>query len=179
MIAINTSRGPWIRTYSGLKFHPLDPRPEDICILDIATALSRLCRFAGHPKFFWSVGQHSIACSMMVGNDHAPGALLHDATEAYLVDLPKPVKVLCEQYQSLESSLAAVISDKFQVCTDHPVIHSVDVLALASDQSVLLPDHPEDMPVEPNPYYCSMVKAEPMDEVKHKFINLFRCYNLL
>lgn len=84
--------GDWIQTFSGIQFFPLDPRPEDIKIEDIAHALSNQCRFSGHVKNFYSVGQHSVLCSRVCEEPNKLWALIHDASEAFLVDLPRPVK---------------------------------------------------------------------------------------
>jgi len=82
----------YIRCYSGKKFWPLDPRPEDVDIIDIAHALSNQCRFTGHVKDFYSVAEHSLAVSFACPRELALVGLLHDADEAYLVDLAAPVK---------------------------------------------------------------------------------------
>ncbi len=80
-------RGDWIQVRSGRKFHPLDPRPEDVDINDIAHALSNLCRFTGHCTDFYSVAQHSVIASQIVPPASALAALLHDASEAYMGDI--------------------------------------------------------------------------------------------
>lgn len=88
----------WIATYTGHKYYPLNPRPEDVCIEDIAHALSNVCRYGGHTSKFYSVAEHSVLVTRAVmemdpGNKiHALQALLHDAAEAYLCDVPAPVK---------------------------------------------------------------------------------------
>ena len=82
-------KGDWMQTHSGIQFWPLDPRPEDILIEDIAHALSNQCRFAGHCCFHYSVAQHSVLVSENVPAQDAMWGLLHDAGEAYLVDLPR------------------------------------------------------------------------------------------
>lgn len=87
----------WIRTFTGKRFYPLKPTIEDIDILDIAHALSNQCRFSGHSKWHYSVGQHSVYVSQVVRSlggspTDIMWGLLHDASEAYLVDLPTPVK---------------------------------------------------------------------------------------
>jgi len=82
----------YIRTYTGKKFWPLDPRPEDVDIIDIAHALSNQCRFTGHVKDFYSVAEHSLAVSFACPKEFALVGLLHDADEAYLIDLAAPVK---------------------------------------------------------------------------------------
>jgi len=96
--------GDWHQTYTGKKFWPLDPHPDEICIEDIAHALSLLCRFGGHCKEFYSVAQHSVLGANELFWEYkenntdadyisfAIHFLLHDATEAYLCDLPRPIK---------------------------------------------------------------------------------------
>lgn len=88
-----------IQTYTGRKFWPLDPRPEDVCIEDIAHALSLKCRFGGHCKQFYSVAQHSVlVCNTLNANGgrRSPEllmqGLMHDAAEAYMPDIASPIK---------------------------------------------------------------------------------------
>ncbi len=88
--------GNWIQTVSNRRFFPLDPNPNDIDINDIAHALSMKCRFSGHTSQFYSVAQHSVLVSYACNPEDALWGLLHDAEEAYLVDMPKPLKVLPE-----------------------------------------------------------------------------------
>src|SRR5579885_2784587 len=88
--------GDWIQTYCGVAFYPLDPRPEEILIEDIAHALSMLCRFTGHVKRFYSVAQHCVYVSHRCDPKDALWGLLHDAAEAYLNDISRPVKSLRE-----------------------------------------------------------------------------------
>jgi hypothetical protein len=87
-----TRSGDWIQTYTGKRFWPFDPRPEEIHILDIAHALSNLCRFGGHCEPFYSVGEHSVRGSYLVPDELALWMLLHDSAEAYLLDVPRPIK---------------------------------------------------------------------------------------
>ena len=115
--------GDWIQTYTGKKFYPLDPRPEEICIEDIAHSLSLQCRFAGHCRFFYSVGQHSLLVSRSVSTENAMWGLLHDAAEAYLVDLPRPIKKYSELgriYMQVETKLEEVIARRFGLPLDIP-----------------------------------------------------------
>jgi hypothetical protein len=87
---------PWLRTYAGRHVHILNPRPADIYIQDIAHALAHTCRFAGHTPAFYAVAQHSVLVSELLTPDLALWGLLHDASEAYLHDLTRPLKrVLC------------------------------------------------------------------------------------
>lgn len=102
-----------IRTYTGKMINVLDPDPALICIEDIAHALSNQCRFSGHTSKFYSVAQHSVLCAKMVSSQFKLAALLHDASEAYLVDLPTPIKIAIPQYTEIEGNMMRVIANKF------------------------------------------------------------------
>lgn len=102
-----------IRTYTGRYVDPFDPKPDDIVIEDIAHALSNLCRFGGHTKCFYSVAEHSLLCAVLVPGEHKLAALLHDASEAYLVDIPTPIKNRLPGYVEAEDRLMKVIAEKF------------------------------------------------------------------
>jgi hypothetical protein len=114
--------GGWIQTYSGKKFHPLDPRPEDIDINDIIHSLSHQTRFGGHCTSFYSVAQHSVLVSLMCSPDDALWGLLHDSSEAYLVDVPSPLK-RCKEfefYREAEDKLLSIICTVFGLPTEEP-----------------------------------------------------------
>jgi hypothetical protein len=95
---------PWIQTFTGRKAEPFHLKPDQVCIEDIAHALSNICRFGGHCRNFYSVAQHSVQMSWAVWTDNplpAVGraklslcALMHDAAEAYLGDVVRPLKEL-------------------------------------------------------------------------------------
>ena len=104
-----------IETFTGALFDPFNPDSELIRIEDIAHALSNLCRFAGHSTQFYSVAQHSINCYKLVPREHALSALLHDATEAYMVDMPTPIKNRLPKYMEKEDALMEVIYKKFNL----------------------------------------------------------------
>lgn len=87
----------WITTYTGRHVHPLDPRPEEFCIEDVAHALSMKCRWTGHTRAFYSVAEHSIRVSWFLrdlgfGSQEQLAGLLHDAGEAFLPDVASPIK---------------------------------------------------------------------------------------
>lgn len=102
-----------IRTQSGIYVNVFNPTVDMINIEDIAHALSNLCRFGGHTRKFYSVAQHSILCSLYVHDAYKREALLHDAAEAYLVDLPSPIKRKMYDYQKIEKNLHEIIAQKF------------------------------------------------------------------
>jgi hypothetical protein len=111
-----------MQTYTGKQFYPMDPRASEIDPDDIAHALSMLCRYGGHSSEFYSVAEHSWHLSYAVSPEHALAALLHDATEAYLVDVPRPIKRApgMEAYRAAEDRLMQEIAWRFKLpgCTD-------------------------------------------------------------
>lgn len=115
-------KGDWITTFTGKLFYPLDPRPEEIDINDIIHALSNQCRFAGHCTKFYSVAQHSVMVSLSCDPVDALWGLLHDASEAYLVDVPSPLKRMPEfaAYREAEKQLMGIICDVFGLSHDEP-----------------------------------------------------------
>lgn len=107
----NEQQGQYITTYTGKIFLYDDPKPEMIDIEDIAHALSQLCRFAGHTSRFMSVAEHSIYVSWNSENELE--GLLHDADEAYMVDIPSTLKTMLPDYKKIEKTVQAVIMKHF------------------------------------------------------------------
>lgn len=112
-----------IRTFTGNYIDVTNPQPENICIEDIAHALSNSCRFGGHTMQFYSVAEHSMRVAELVGPHFKLAALLHDASEAYLIDMPTPIKLLLPDYNKIEFRLMDVIADKFGFTW--PMVHEV------------------------------------------------------
>jgi hypothetical protein len=107
-----------ILTYSKIEFRPLEPVAEDIKLEDIAHSLSMLCRANGHYGDFYSVGAHCLNCyDEAVARQESQrirmACLLHDATEAYISDITRPVKRYLGEYQKIEDRLSKVIYEKF------------------------------------------------------------------
>lgn len=134
--------GATIETYAGLQIHLLDPRPEEICIEDIAHSLSLQCRFTGHTKYHYSVAQHCYLASLIVSPAFALEALLHDATEAYLCDLSRPLKhfsQLGKEYLLVEDKLDRVIRAKFGLpLTMSPEVKRADTTMLYLEKDALM-----------------------------------------
>jgi uncharacterized protein len=122
--------GDWMQTYSGRKFWPLDPRPEEVFIEDIAHSLSLQSRYAGHCERFYSVAEHSVHLARHLrweGVEVALWALLHDASEAYLVDVPRPVKPFLVGYKDAERQVMAAITRRFNLPEEMPTaVHDAD-----------------------------------------------------
>lgn len=132
-------KGSWMMTYTGRAFYPYDLRVEDFCIEDIAHALALLCRYGGHCKRFYSVAEHSVLVSRMVPKEHAFAGLMHDATEAYLVDMPRPIKVGFPQYKEMEAKLWLAIAERFGLAPEHPAeVDRADSEALWHEMAALL-----------------------------------------
>lgn len=125
---------PDIMTVSGKFFEFLNPQPEQIDINDIAHALSMKCRFAGHTLRFYSVAQHSVHVSYNCDPADALAGLLHDAAEAYLVDMPKPVKKFLPEYQMIEDRVQRAIFETFGLSTIEPSsVKRADARMLATE----------------------------------------------
>ena len=116
-------KGDWIQTFTGIQFWPLDPRPEEIFIEDIAHALSNQCRYSGHVKKFYSVAEHSVRVTLHIPAPHRLWGLLHDASEAYLTDLARPIKHysrLGEAYREIEEPLMRCVCARFGLSPAEP-----------------------------------------------------------
>lgn len=108
----------YILTYRKKEFYPLEPKIQDIDIVDIAHALSLLCRANGHFKHFYSVGLHSLNCAYEAkargySENVILGCLLHDGSEAYLADITRPVKKHLHKYLEIEDVLQSKIFEKW------------------------------------------------------------------
>ncbi len=136
-----------ITTYSGLEFDPLHPEEEKIQLIDIAHALSRICRGNGHVKTFYSVGQHCLqAAAEAKARDLSPlvqlAALLHDASECYLSDVPHPVKQVLPDYCRIEDRILESVYHKFLgrelTLEEKAQVKAIDTALLHSDLYYLL-----------------------------------------
>jgi hypothetical protein len=160
-------KGDWIQTYVGVQFWPLDARVEDVNIRDIAHSLANQCRFAGHTKFHYSVAQHSVYVSYLCNPQNALWGLLHDATEAYLVDLPRPIKKLStfSAYVEAEASLSIVVCDAFDLPREEPAdVHEADMRICATEARDLI-DNPcmSWLQAMPSPYELKIVSMTPQE----------------
>lgn len=129
---------------SGVIFDVFNPLEKDIDINDIAHALSNLCRFGGHSPKFYSVAQHSVLCSLK-GKTYLEQLelLMHDASEAYLIDLPKPIKLMLPDYIRVEDNLLGLIFKKFKL--NFPLsdtVHKIDRELLEYEYDIFY-DHTE------------------------------------
>jgi len=132
-------RSMYLTTASGRAIDIQRITPDDICILDIAHSLSNLCRFAGHTREYYSVAQHSVRVALVLPPELRLAGLLHDATEAYVVDLPRPVKRLLPGYKRIEANVWEAISFRFGITGfAHPLIKEADDRALRTEWEELM-----------------------------------------
>ncbi len=164
----------WIETFTGNRIDLLNPSPDDIDIVDIAQALSNLCRFTGHCSRFYSVAEHSMWVTSAVHREDAGetvmlAALLHDATEAYVADLSRPAKhalrALVKEskfasetpglnegssYDVLGGRIARAIAQKFGLTTKlPPLVKEMDTRILETERIVLMNRNDWNLGVEP------------------------------
>lgn len=136
-----------IMTYTGKMVDPFDLKPDDVDLEDIAHSLSLMNRYTGHTTFPYSVAQHSILLSEAVPPRLAQVALLHDASEAYLVDVPYPIKQRLPDFQDLEHRIQITILTKYGI--DPNLLDELHIYdrAICVDEMRHLMDHvPENMP---------------------------------
>lgn len=134
-----SDRGDWMQTFTGRQFYPMTPRSDEIDPADIAHALSLLCRYGGHVDRFYSVAEHCVLMSRAVAPENALAALLHDATEAYVVDVPRPLKRYLPEYREIESRVWTVIAIRFGIDLALPSeVEDADTRILLTERDALM-----------------------------------------
>ncbi|MBO8135535.1 HD family hydrolase [Dickeya fangzhongdai] len=165
----------YIITFTGKKFSFTNPCIDDICIEDIAHALSLENRFGGHTAWPYSVAQHCIGASYIAPAGFEFEALMHDAAEAYCKDIPSPLKAILPDYKTVEMTVETLIRLRFglPVMMSREVKHT-DLVMLASEKIALQIQDNEPWEIlhgiEPAPY-----AIVPMDhvEVEREFLRRF------
>jgi hypothetical protein len=190
-------KGDWMQTFTGKAFWPLDPRRTEVDPVDIAHSLAQQVRFAGHTPEPYTIAQHSVLVSKRAEELATAGALrgvieiaqwglLHDATEAYLVDVPRPVKRSLPEYQEIERNLAAAIWCRFVAPENstwsmraYPHVERADNEILSAEAAVFFParERPRDwgeLPLCPPQYEPWTIWSHDRAEVEflRRFIQL-------
>ncbi len=145
------NRLDFIETFTGRRFRPLSPEIGDIVLEDIAHALSHQCRFSGHTREFYSVAEHCVRVSELLEQWHCSRltqlwGLMHDASEAYLVDIPSPLKAAPEfaAYRDAELRLMVAVCRRFGLPIEPPPrVPEADAALLATEARDLMPFLPE------------------------------------
>ena len=173
----------YITTYTGLQFDPIHPDRKTIDIQDIAHALSLTCRGNGHVKNFFSVGQHCVYCALEAeargySNRVVLGCLLHDASEAYMSDVPRPFKEMLTEYQRLEDKLIDLIYEHFlgSVLTaeEQEKVKEIDDDILYFDMIELL-NVPQNGP-EPKMHIRLEYSVQPFADIERAYLEIFERY---
>lgn len=121
-----TRFGDWMQTYTGQKFWPLDPRADEVDVEDIAHALSLQCRYAGHCRRYYSVAEHSVLISRWLAeqghdSDTCLWGLMHDAGEAYVLDMIRPLKSSMPEFRKVEQRVLNAVTQRFGMYPETPV----------------------------------------------------------
>lgn len=163
------NEAPVIRTVSGRFVNVFEPKPDMFCIEDIAHALSHQCRFGGHLPNFYSVAQHSFITSQLVEEKDQVTALMHDASEAYLLDVPRPIKLQLANYKEIENGLMVMLAEVFQFQWPLPEsVKKADEEMLVTEWNELMLGNKGEKPV------IKLSKTREFD--KDRFIRAFNYY---
>lgn len=156
----------WQQTYTNKVFDYLEPDPSQICLEDIAKHLSQINRFGGATRVPYSVAQHCVLCADQAPLEAKFWALLHDAAEAYLVDVPAPVKHLLHDYGPLEEIALRAICTAFEYDpTDEvrKIVHEIDLRMLMTEKRDLKGPEPRPWEISLEDYPPYEKKVVPWD----------------
>lgn len=134
-----TRHGDWMQTATGKQFWPLDPRADEVDIVDIAHALAHICRYGGHCTRFYSVAEHSVYVSQALPPELRMHGLLHDASEAYLGDVIRPLKRFIPGYHEFEAKVMRVVCEHFGL--QYPMPPEIKAI----DNNIILDEHDQVM----------------------------------
>lgn len=167
-----------MKTYSGVRYDPFNMTVDDIRIYDIASQLSKICRWLGTTKVPYTVAQHSIAVSysprLKTDREKLAG-LLHDAAETYTGDIPTPIKIGIPQLKELDNAITKIVFEKFDLLDQFPLserIHSADKEELNREDASLNLVQIEGNKLPSMEHYGYVDCDEAKEAFIHRFIEL-------
>jgi len=124
---------------SGAEFDFVNPENSEFTIEDIAHGLANTCRYSGQCRRFYSVAEHCLHVSDLA-KEHAFAALMHDASEAFVGDVTRPLKQLLPEYKRIEAEVEKAIFERFNIAYPMPTaVKSADLRVLAAEQLQIMP----------------------------------------
>jgi uncharacterized protein len=177
---------PVIALCNGGYFNLLKPDEASFSIRDIASPLSKICRFTGHTNDFYSVAQHSVLVSEVVerlDDSFSMEGLMHDAAEAFIGDVSSPLKALLPEYRKIEAEIERVIFERY--CFFHhqdgamrQVVDHADLVLLKMEMRDLieakpLPWAPLDQLVIPAQLRGMKIKPWSHEDACERFVDRF------
>ena len=162
----------WIQTFTGKRFDFEEISPERIDIVDIAHGLSLNCRFNGHCARFYSVAQHSVLVSELVPPENALWGLLHDAAEAYLGDITRPLKRILPNIMEIESKILEAVAQRFALPSSVPdAVFAADDKLLATEASQLMAEYSDGHYGPANPVAGLRITPWPWEVAEERFLS--------
>jgi hypothetical protein len=167
----------WMQTYTGKKFDLLNPKVEDVDIIDIAHSLSMQCRYNGHTLKFYSVAEHCVHVMNCLPTNLRLAGLLHDAAEAYVGDCISPLKTMLSSFKGIEFRILEVIAKAFSceevICNDYIKQVDLDILKDEHEQAMIpgLEWHTEGRGTG-----CLLLQFWTPEEAKSEFLSAFWRY---
>jgi uncharacterized protein len=174
MIAVRMEKGPTIMLQSGAWFDFGAPASSNFTIEDVAHGLANICRYSGQCRRFYSVAEHSMLVSeTAIGFELE--ALLHDAAEAFIGDITRPLKQMLPEYKKIENEVEEAILMRFGLTTPLPLeVKDADLRVLAAEQSQIMPQGTDDWAREQNVVPAPVIvrHLEP-EQAKHAFLDRY------
>lgn len=167
--------GPTILLHSGSYFDFENPEGSLFDVGDIARGLSHICRFAGQCGQFYSVAEHSVHVSRIVPPELALAGLLHDAAEAFVGDMAKPLKIMCPDYQKIEKRIERAVLNRFGLSLPlDPAVKDADIRMLATEQAQIMRNRDDWQYTHGRPVVDGLIlQCLPPDEAFNMFIDRF------
>lgn len=148
-------KGDWMLTFTGRVYWPVDPRASEVNIEDIAHSLAYQCRYGGHCLEYYSVAEHSVMVSRLLPPELRLVGLLHDATEAYVSDVPRPLKPFLSDYRAIEALNWRVIAEAFGLSDVlPPEVEDLDRRICLTEMNQIMPRSPLPLGIDgPQPFF--------------------------